>query len=118
MNYYQNNIRHIKGDTYSCGLKLEALGQEPESIYFTCRDGLNNDSEVLFEVSLGDGISQVEYNSQKDIREYAIRVAPALTENLQTGTYYYDLEIGVNSDVFTIMRGTFIIEQECTRKEV
>lgn len=117
MNYYSNNIRHIKGDTFSCAMEIDDLGQDLESAKFTCRDGLNDDSEVLFEVSLGSGISLVEYDAENDIRKYAIRIAPAQTRNIQTGTYYYDLQVGVNTDVFTIMRGTFILQQECSREE-
>lgn len=118
MNYYKNDIRHIKGDTFSCGMVIDELNQDLESVYFTCRDGLNDDSEVLFEASLGSGITLVEYDQETDTRKYAIRIAPAQTKNLQTGTYYYDLQVGVNTDIFTIMRGRFIIEQECSREEV
>lgn len=115
MNYYKNDIKHIKGDTYSSGIIIEGLGQQVEGIYFTCRDSLNDSSEVLFEKSLNNGISQVEYDEENDIRKYAVRIASADTENLQAGTYYYDLETRVNNDVFTIMKGKFIIEQDCSR---
>lgn len=115
MNYYKNDIKHIKGDTFSCGLVVEDLEQEPDNIYFTCRDSLNDNAEILFQCGINDGISQVEYDAEKDIRKYAIRVVPSKTENLQSGSYYYDLEVGVNDDVFTIMKGRFIIEQDCTR---
>lgn len=116
MNYYENNIRHVKGDTFSCAMKIEDLDQQLESAYFSCRDSLNDDSELLFQLSLNNGISQVEYDSTNDIRSYAIRIPPDLTEDLQAGTYYYDLQIGVNGDIFTIMRGEFILEQNCTRE--
>jgi len=115
MNYYKNNIRHVKGDTFSSALVVEDLGQDLETAYFTCRDSLNDTSEVLFQKSLNDGISLVEYDEENDIRKYAVRIAPADTENLQAGTYYYDLEIGVNNDIFTIMKGLFVIEQDSSR---
>lgn len=117
MNYYKNDIRHIKGDTFSCGMVIEEFEQPLDSVYFTCRDGQNDDSEILFEAGLDDGISIVEYDEHKQIRKYAIRVAPEKTKNLQIGTYYYDLQVGINRDIFTIMRGHFIIEQDVTRKE-
>lgn len=117
MNYYKNNIRHVKGDTYSSALTVENLGQNLDSISFTCRDSLNDDSELLFESTLDDGISLVEYDVENDIRKYAIRVDPNKTKNIQSGTYYYDLEIKVNSDVFTIMKGQFIIEQDSSKEE-
>lgn len=113
MNYYKNDIRHVKGDTFSCGLTVENLGQDLDTAYFTCRDSLNDNSEALFVKALDDGISIVE--QQENIYKYAIRVAPEDTEDLQSGTYYYDLEIGVNSDIFTIMKGKFILEQDSSR---
>ena len=93
----------------------KAIGADVDEIYFTCRENLNDNSEVLFQCSLGDGISIVEYDDEHDIMKYAIRIAPNKTENLQSGTYYYDLELGVNSDIFTIMKGRFIIEQDSSR---
>lgn len=116
MNYYENDIRHVKGDTYSCALIVEDFDQELYSVYFTCRDGQNDDSEILFEAGLGDGVSIVEYDAETNTRKYAIRVSPAKTKDLQVGTYYYDLQISVNYDVFTIMRGKFIIDQDETKK--
>lgn len=115
MNYYRNDIRHVKGDTFSCALVVEDLGQDLDEVYFTCRENLNDNSEVLFQCSLDDGISLVEYDDEKDIRKYAIRVAPDKTKNLQSGIYYYDEEIRVNNDVFTIMKGKFILEQDSSR---
>lgn len=115
MNYYSNDIRQIKGDTFSTALIVEGLGQDLESVYFSCRDSLNDNSNILFEKSLTNGITLVEHDTENDIRKYAVRLDPADTENLQSGTYYYDLQVGVNSDIFTIMKGRFIIEQDVTR---
>ena len=115
MNYYANNIRHVKGDTYSCSFTVEDLGQDLEAASFTCRENINDDAPILFKCSLGDGITLVEYDEHKDIRKYAVRVEPNKTKNLQAGTYFYDEEIRVNDDVFTIMKGKFIIEQDSSR---
>lgn len=117
MNYYKNNIRHVKGDTYSSAVVVEGLGQPLDSIFFTCRDSLNDDSQILFEKSLGHGITIVEYDAENDIRKYAVRIAPYDTKDLQPGTYFYDVQIAVNGDVFTIMRGNFILLQDATRKD-
>ena len=117
MNYYSNDIRHVKGDTFSCAMVIEDFDQALDSVYFTCRDGQNDDSEILFEAGLNDGISIVEYDAETNTRKYAIRVAPSKTKNLQIGTYYYDLQVGINYDIFTIMRGKFIVEQDVSRKE-
>ena len=115
MNYYRNDIRIVKGDTWSNTITIENLDQELETIYFTCRDSLNDNSEALFVKSLDHGISLIEYDQEHDIRKYALRIAPADTKDLQSGTYNYDLELGVNGDIFTIMRGKFILEQDSSR---
>jgi len=117
MNYYKNNIRHVKGDTFSSTVIVEGLGQELDSIYFTCRDNLNDDSNILFEKGLNRGIEIIDYDAENDIRTYSIRIEPYDTKSLQAGSYFYDVQIAVNSDVFTIMKGNFIIEQDATRKE-
>lgn len=118
MNYYKNDIRHVKGDTFNCAMVIEDFDQEFDSVYFTCRAGQNDDSDLLFEAQLGDGVSIVEEDQETGTKKYAIRVAPAKTKNLQVGTYYYDLQVGINNDIFTIMKGRFVVEQEATRKEV
>lgn len=117
MNAYINNIIHERGDTYSSAIVIEGLGQTVDSIYFTCRENLNDNAEILFQCSINNGISMVEYDEENDIRKYAIRIAPSKTRDLQSGTYYYDLEVGVNSDIFTIMKGKFILEQDATRED-
>ena len=117
MNYYKNNIRHVKGDTFSSALTIEGLNQDLDSAYFTCRDTLNDNSNILFEKSLNDGITLVEYDEENDIRKYAVRIAPADTKEIQSGSYFYDLQIGVNGDIYTVMKGKFILEQESARKE-
>ena len=111
MNFYRKNIRHTRGDTYSIGF---VSSEELDNVYFTCRDGLNDDSELLFQKKLGDGITLTEITEGEYPYEYAVRVAPEDTRNIQAGTYYYDMQININEDVFTIMKGQFIIEQDST----
>ena len=115
MNYYTNNIKHVKGDTFSCALVVENLGQELDAISFTCKENGNDNADTLFQCKLNDGITLVEYDAEKDIRKYAIRVEPEKTINLQSGTYYYSEEVQVNGDVFTIMRGRFVLEQDYSK---
>ena len=112
MNYYVKDIKNVRGDTYSIGFIAEDIDQALDSVYFTCRDKLSDDSTILFQKSLNNGITLTEHTGHK--YSYSVRVAPEDTKNLQSGLYYYDLEIGINNDIFTIMRGKFIIEQDCT----
>lgn len=116
MNYYTNNIRNIKGDTLSHPIIVENLGQDLEGVYFTCRDSLNDDSNVLFQKSLNNGITYLYYDEETDTRTYIVRIAPEDTKDLQTGTYFYDEKVIVNSDVITIMKGRFIVEQNATKE--
>lgn len=116
MNYYKNDIRHVRGDTFSHTILVEGLEQDLDSIYFTCRDGSNDNSEVLFEKCLNDGITFMDYDEETDTRTYIVRISPSDTKDLQSGTYYYDEQIEVNGDVLTIMKGRFILEQDVTRK--
>lgn len=108
MNFYKKDIHNVRGDTYSFGLISD---EELDTIYFTCRDALNDDSNILFQKSLNNGITLTE---QEEEYSYSIRVAPNDTKSLQSGIYYYDLQIELNEDVFTVMKGKFIVEQDST----
>lgn len=116
MNYYKNDIRHIKGDTLSHPIIVEGLEQDLEGVYFTCRKSLNDDSELIFQKSLNNGITYLYYDEETDTRTYIVRIAPADTKDLQSGTYYYDEKIVVNGDMFSIMKGRFILEQNATKE--
>lgn len=112
MNYFRKDIRNVRGDTYSIGFIAENINQELDTVYFTCRDNLSDNSNIIFQKSLDDGITLTEQTTNK--YSYSIRIAPEDTQELQSGIYYYDIEIGLNDDIFTIMKGKFIIEQDCT----
>lgn len=100
-------IDMIRGDTLAFGVEIEGLNKSVDTAFFTCRKNYEDENPV-FQKSLLDGISEVETG------KYRVRVAPEDTENLEEGLYYYDLEIGVNSDVFTILKGTLKIEHDVT----
>ena len=105
-------ITMTRGDTFSFGIELldengEAFTTDLASAFFTCKHN-HTDVANVFRKSLGDGISKIA-NGQ-----YAVRVAPADTEDIEAGKYFYDLQIGVNSDVFTILKGVLEIEQDVT----
>lgn len=112
MNYYKKDYRHVRGDTFSFAFKIEEFGQELDNAYFSCRDSLSDESNLLFQKTLGDGITKVEEGD--DTYSYSVRVAPSDTRNIPAGTYFYDLQININEDVFTAMKGKFIIEQDST----
>lgn len=102
------NLTMVKGDTLAFGVKIDGLDQDLDTAYFSCKSD-PTDTTYIFQKSLGDGITKVKTG------KYRVRVAPSDTSGIEVGNYYYDLQIGVNSDVFTILRGKLKVEYEITR---
>ena len=98
-----------RGDTASFGLQTmldDGTGYDLETAFFSVRAGF--DGALVFQKSLGDGITK------RDEGIYSVRIAPEDTQHIPAGQYYYDLEIGANSDVFTVLRGILQIEHDVT----
>ena len=89
-------IRLTRGDTLSFGFEIEGV-DNLETAFFTCKKDIN-DNVNLFKKSLGNGITKTDDG-------YVVRVAPADTKNAEIGKYFYDLQIGVNNDIFTVLKG-------------
>ena len=100
------NIKMIRGDTVSFGLEFDGLDQDLDTAFFTCK--YNHSDEILFKKSLSDGITKDDDNY------YIVRIAPNDTAGAEAGKYYYELQIGVNGDYFTILKGVFEIEADVT----
>ena len=103
------NITMVRGDTLSFNVQItDQSGDliEVDSAYFTCKK-LSTDDSNIFKKSLDDGISMLD-----DC--YVVRVAPEDTRNVSAGQYFYDLQIGVGEDIFTILIGVLEIEQDVT----
>ena len=98
-------INMVRGDTLSFGLDFENLDQDLTSAFFSVKVNATDD-DYVFQKSLNDGIEKVNEN------EYIVRVAPEDTRNVSAGQYFYDLQIGINADIFTIMKGVLEIEQD------
>ena len=115
INYTKNNLEMVRGDTLSFGIEIiDDSGHlvEADTIYFSCKK-TPEDTEYLFQKSLDDGISV----SQTKPNSYVVRVAPEDTEDADLGVYNYDLEIGKNGDIFTVLVGTLKIISDITRGE-
>jgi hypothetical protein len=97
----------VKGDTESFGFEVEGV-DSLDAAFFSCKQN-SQDTEYLFQKGLGYGITQDENNY------FTVRIAPADTQNLEPGQYWYDLEIQKNGDVFTIFRGVLDILPQITR---
>ena len=106
-NYPNYQINMVKGDTLSFGLEFEGLGQNLDSAFMTVKKNAL-DEEPIFQKSLTNGITK-----QEDFK-YIVRVAPDDTKDLDAGQYAFDVQIGVNGDIFTIMLGVLILSQDVT----
>lgn len=109
------NLSMVRGDTMTFGVELEdengaLFTQDLESAYFTCKTSYDAD-DAVFQKDLTYGITKVATG------QYVVRVAPQDTENIEAGQYYYDFEIGVNSDIFTVLKGVLTIENDVTNQE-
>ena len=111
-NAIKRDISMVRGDTMSFGFQIQGLeGTEPDAIYFSCKEKLE-DSTYIFSISLGDGIEKRSYDQPTDTLTYGVRVAPELTSDVDYGKYFYDLQMDINDDVITLMKGKLSIEWE------
>ena len=111
-NSIKRDISMVRGDTLSFGFQITGLeGAEPNAIYFSCKENLEDETYV-FSISLGDGIERRSYDQATDTLTYGVRVAPELTEDVDFGKYFYDLQLDINDDVLTLMKGKLSIEWE------
>ena len=104
-----------RGDTLSFGVRLKGLTQDLDSAYFTVETP-EPYNFVVVQKSLDDGITKNVDNT--DCLEYIVRVAPEDTAELNVDKYNYDLEIGVDDDIFTPFKGILYLEHDSTRHEV
>lgn len=102
-------INMIKGDTLSFTFEIENFTDDLDTCYFSCKKDAEDD-DYVFQKSLSDGITKL------DTGKYKVRVAPNDTKTLDIGNYQYDLQIGINNDIYTIMNGILTIEQEITEE--
>ena len=103
-------ITMTRGDTLSFGIEIDDQNGEALDIddaYFTCKQNYTDDENV-FQKSIGDGITRA------DAGQYIVRIAPEDTESIEAGKYFYDMQVGMNGDVFTIMKGVLEIELDVT----
>lgn len=105
---YQD-ITMIRGDTLA--FNVEVKDQDGNVVIIddanmTCKKRLSSD-ENIFHKSLGSGIIQAD-------GLIFVRVAPEDTKEVDAGRYFYDFNIHVGNDVYTLMIGVLSIEQDVT----
>ena len=102
------NITMTRGDTVAFNCQIFDENGNPLEVtaaYFTCKKRLTG--EQIFRKSIGDGISQSD-------GMLTVRVAPEDTREVDEGIYFYDFQILIGQDVFTIKKGSFTIEWDAT----
>ena len=110
----EQNFEMTRGDTFAFGVEMEGNTQELDTAYFTVKKDIDSDAYV-FQKSLEDGITLVEIG--EDSIFYRVRIAPNDTKNLDAGKYFYDLELGLNGDVFTPIMGILTLDKDVTRRQ-
>lgn len=106
------NIDMIRGDTVNIQFEVESD---------TVLDLTSDDFEITF--SLKRSATDNAYVFQKDKTAvtspadnvFILRVAPEDTVNLIPGYYYYDLQLNIGEDIFTIAIGKLHIAIDITR---
>jgi hypothetical protein len=105
--FENENITMVKGDTLAFNVQVFDEEGEPFAVdmaEFTCKK-IATSPEYLFKKTLGDGITQ-------ENMLMTVRVAPEDTREAESGEYFYDMNIGVGDDIYTLKLGLLSILQD------
>ena len=105
------NLEMTKGDTLAFGISIKNLGGELDTAFFTVKENYDDETHI-FQKTLEDGI-ELDHIEGNDYY-YKVRVAPNDTKDLEPKKYFYDLEINVNNDTFTILKGILDVTYDIT----
>lgn len=111
-----HNISLMRGDTYIFSVRFNGFNPDRnvEYMYFTVSSNVLS-SSLEFWVSLDNGISR---SDDRDEYVYFIEIDPEYTKDMRPGTYFYDLQVTIDSDVFTLLSGDFIVKADVTPNDV
>lgn len=109
----RTNLEMIRGDTLSFAVEIEIDDnpQKLEKAFFTCKKNLD-DGDAVFQKTLEDGISFRKQELNK--MYYVVRISPYDTKDIEAGNYFYDMQIELNDDVFTILTGALKVRHGIT----
>ena len=102
------NIIMTRGDTvcFNCFVfDKEGEPLDVDSAFFTVKERVSG--EEIFQLSFDNGIIQED-------GLITVRIAPEDTKDVPVGLYFYDFQIKVNDDVFTLKKGTLTLEWDAT----
>lgn len=103
------NYEIVRGDTSTLTIGFTNLEGTISAMAFSCKKHAT-DETYIFQKTLGSGITANQDGT------YIIRIAPADTSSQELGGYYYDVQITVGSDIFTILKGRLTLGYEITRE--
>ena len=108
----KKDISIIRGDTFAFNFIInDVLG----GAYLSAKTTTDKtDTKYVFQKTLNDGIELIGQEAGQ--YTYAVRIAPEDTNNLDTGKYYYDLQLEINDDVYTPLMGKINITYDITRE--
>lgn len=105
------DITMTRGDTLAFNIRLKGLEDNLDSAYFTVTQPEQYEFTQIFQKSLNNGITNLGDGV------YSVRVAPEDTAQMFPKAYRYDIEIGINDDIFTPFAGDLILERGSTQHE-
>lgn len=106
LNYNDMNLVTTRGDTIQFAVEIDGMeGTDADAMNFTVKKNID-DTAFVIRKTLNDGVTKI------DDTHYRVRVTPAETENLEIGNYYYDIEMTVNADKYTLLKGRLKVDYD------
>ena len=106
LNYNDMNLVTTRGDTIQFAVEIDGMeGTDADAMNFTVKKNID-DLIFVLQKTLNDGVTKI------DDTHYRVRVMPAETENLEIGNYYYDIEMTVNADKYTLLKGRLKVDYD------
>lgn len=106
---YLKDFEIVQGDTLTFTVEINGINGNLKNAYFSVKKNIN-DTSYVFQKTLS-GNNQIV---KVDNNHYRVRIAPNDTKNLDTGSYFYDMQIGINDDVWTILSGRLKVTYQVT----
>lgn len=103
------DIEFVRGDTFIMILNFENLDNAITGMYFSCKTSPLSTS-YIFQKTLNDGITLLSDGS------YQIKAVPNDTANATGNDYYYDVQVTIGTDIYTILIGKLTIVQDITKE--
>lgn len=103
------NLTMTRGDTARFSFAIEDYTNgDLTAAYFSCKANLDSVS-YSFQKTLNDGITESDTSGV-----FLVEIEPSDTSSLSLGTYYYDLELILDGDTLTVMKGRLTLTWEAT----